>query len=283
MMRLINIGAIFVAILPSSIAAAQENVRPADNDNVPAIRLVRNGPWLRYETANFRVWCQCSAADVIALAKFFESERLLIQEYWADEHFYQPWQPACEVVVHGNAAEYSKQAGSSSDGTSGFCTIQVNQGRIVFRRIDLFGEKADWLASAFRHELTHVVVADLFRNGFVPPWANEGMATLSEPHWKQQQRSNLLRRAFSAGPAMRLRNLVSSAAPVPADLRITFYGQSQQVVRLLVGRRGPRQFVSFVQAALIRSYDAALQEFYDIDCVEDLEQLCRPDLLQAGS
>ena len=52
---------------------------------------------------------------------------------------------------------------------------------VVSRRIDLNGDSADLVEAIVPHEFTHILLWSELGEKGVPPWANEGIAVLSEP------------------------------------------------------------------------------------------------------
>ncbi|HEY2827048.1 MAG TPA: hypothetical protein VGJ04_05550, partial [Pirellulales bacterium] len=61
-----------------------------------------------------------------------------------------------------------------------------------------------------------------------------------------------------------------------------FYGQSVSLVKYLVDDQGPRQFVDFIARASKLGYDAALQEYYGLHDVGQLDRRWRRSLSAAG-
>ena len=71
----------------------------------------------------------------------------------------------------------------------GFSTMGMNGGRIIARRVNLRADHPTLLPAVLPHEITHVILADLFPTQQIPRWADEGMAVLSEPADEQQRRA----------------------------------------------------------------------------------------------
>jgi hypothetical protein len=142
--------------------------------------------------------------------------------------------------------------------------------RIVARRIDVRADRADWLDGALPHELTHVILADLFVDQPIARWADEGMAVLADTPAKQDQHLAAFHDAFARHNSLRLVQLVG-LQEYPAAGQGVFYGQSVSLVRFLVEQGTPQQFTGFLRQAADAGYDAALRDSYRIDGIADLE------------
>ena len=104
---------------------------------------------------------------------------------------------------------------------------------------------ARWTA-ILPHEVTHVVVADLFTVQQIPRWADEGIAVLAEPRREQNLRAADLRESLSSGQVFDLRQLMSIDTPEAKDWSL-YYAQSVSLTRFLVEQGTPEQLIQFVR------------------------------------
>jgi len=184
------------------------------------------------------------------------------KESWLGKQPSQPWVPKCDVVVHPHVAEYVQALGPGSQQTSGCATIQLDQGRVVARRIDFRADAADWKTETLPHELTHVVLADRFCRFRISPWADEGIAMLAESPTKLRRRLNDLRQVAADRSIYTARDLINvNSSPEPAS-RAAFYGQSLALVSLLLDWGSREQLLQFVEASQLKGPDAALRDIY---------------------
>jgi hypothetical protein len=120
------------------------------------------------------------------------------------------------------------------------------------------------------HEVTHVVLADLFPSRQIPRWADEGMAVLSEPPAEQALRVRDLADPLDKDVLFRLDALMTSDYPGGTYWAL-YYAQSVSLTRYLSELGTPPQFVRFVRATQGSNIDTALRQTYKIDGVADLE------------
>lgn len=242
-------------------------VRAADHDSSGTV------------TPNFRIhWC-AAAGDVRALADRCERLAAASKETWLTADRRAAWVPQCDVIVHPDTADYVQCLGAGSEQTSGCATIRLQDGRVVLRRIDLRADAGDWMSEALPHELTHVVLADRFCRTQIPPWADEGIAMLSESPQKLKQRLSDLRQAANGGLVYTPRELTSvKSSPEPA-FRALFFGQSLELVSLLLECGSREQLLQFVDASQTKDFDAALRDVYGDRRSSQFEQQYRACLL----
>ena len=130
----------------------------------------------------------------------------------------------------------------------GFSTMGMNGGRIIARRVNLRVDHPNLLRAILPHEITHVVLADLFPHQQIPRWADEGMAVLAEPANEQHLRAADLNDPLSTGRLYKLEQLMSMDYPEGQYWGL-YYAQSVSLTRFLVEQGTPAQFVQFVQRA----------------------------------
>jgi hypothetical protein len=118
------------------------------------------------------------------MARTCEAWRDHLRCQWLDTTDEQRWTPRCIVVVHADRASYLAAVGRGGERSFGSTWIDTQEDRVSGRRIDLLTDQQGTI-TALGHELAHVVVADAFGGKQPPPWANEGIALLSDSTDKQ--------------------------------------------------------------------------------------------------
>ncbi len=116
------------------------------------------------------------------------------------------------------------------------------------RKIHLRADHAQMRDAILPHEVTHVVVADLFIPEPLPRWADEGIAVLAEPPTEQQLKAAELREPLESGRVFPLDKLMAMDYPDAKDWSL-YYAQSVSLTRFLVEQGPPEQFVRFVRAS----------------------------------
>jgi peptidase MA superfamily protein len=213
-------------------------------------------------TRNFRVsWC-ASEQSVRELALHCEQLAATSRAAWLGKDGLGDWTPKCDVVVHPSTTEYVQALGPGSEQTTGCATIRLDGGRVVLRRVDLRADGVDWNTEALPHELTHVVLADRFCKTQIPPWADEGIALLSESPERMKQRLGELRRVAGGGFLYGARDLITIKTPPQPEFRPLFYGQSLALVSLLLDCGSREQLLQFVEISQIKGFDGALRDVY---------------------
>lgn len=224
--------------------------------------------WSVIETANFRVWSPMERQHAAALAERCETLRRELSQKWLAQRVSPNWLPKAEVVVHRTLGEYSAALNISGSESSGCSTIQLDQGRVTYRRIDLRADAVEWSTSTLPHELTHLVIADRFSVRQLPRWVDEGLAVLAESPAKRSQRRQAAAAAKRNQGSLALSDIVLGN-PNPRNC-LAFYVESAALVEFLVHRRGPEDFLKFVEKAMDNGYDQALREVYQLDGLRGL-------------
>lgn len=245
------------------------NALAANRSSQSRYRTWHSSGWTVLESANFRFCCVGRLTISDRLVEATEKLRIDLAEKWLGGA--EAWQPKCDLVLHATSAAYQRAVPGGQQ-TAGSGLIEVEGGKVVRRRIDIRADRPGWFDAALGHELTHVVLADLFPDGAVPAWADEGMAVLSDPSPKQDLHLRDLRLARQQRATYRLVELFALDGYPPAERHATFYGQSASLVRFLVARGTPEQFARFVRTASDHGHDRALREIYGMQGVEELER-----------
>lgn len=227
--------------------------------------------WNIQECNGFRVCSRGALPNDQALVTALDALRANLSRKWLGDVPLPVWRPKCEIILHTSQKAYLRAVPGGMQ-TVGSSLIESEHGRIVTRRIDVRGDQPGWLNAAVAHELTHVILADVFANGEVPRWADEGMAVLADTPEKQHLHLRDLRNARQQGSHWRMVELFTLAGYPDERRQAAFYGQSASVVKFLVERESPERFRQFVQASLKDGYDRALNDVYQIRGLRELEQ-----------
>lgn len=241
------------------------------------------GGWNVVETANFRFCSRGPLALTDKTLRATETLRTQLIGKWSGSSSQAgDWQPKCDVMLHGTPAAYLRSVPGGAQ-TLGSSLIDVANNAVVGRRIDIRADQPGWFDAALGHELTHLVLADLFADCQVPAWADEGMAVLADPSGKQDRHFRDLWLAQSQQASFRLAELFALDGYPSPDRQAAFYGQSASLVQYLVERGTPEQFVQFVRTGAAGGYEQALRDIYRLNGVSDLERRWRQHMMAVGA
>ena len=228
---------------------------PAGNSNEPmdvasAPMAVGGEPQVR-ETTNFRIF---SADGRLAerAAEAAEAVREAQAARWGSPAVQRTWAPRCEIHLYPDGKAFAA-ATDQPETSPGFSTLESDGKRITVRKVHLRADQPQLLTAVLPHEVTHVVVADLFPVQAIPRWADEGIAVLAEPETEQSLRARELRESLSSGRLFDLRQLMSIEAPKDKDWSL-YYAQSVSLTRFLVEQGTPEKLIQFVHASAPQGY-----------------------------
>ena len=180
------------------------------------------------------------------------------------------WTPKCEIHLYASAAEFSRETGQRPE-SPGFSTISVGEGRVVARRINLRADHASCVDAVLPHEVTHVVLADLFPTEQIPRWADEGVAVLAEPAKEQELRAADLEEPLASGRVFPVGKLFEMDYPRDQSWAL-YYAQSVSVTRFLVESASPDQFVRFVRESQQSGAEPAIRSVYGMRDLGELQE-----------
>lgn len=249
-------------------------VGPGISGEVPSIpiQVHRSGVWTVADSPNFRCCSQLSSPGCIPLMEQCENWLQLLRQTWTEgEADKTVWNPKCELVLHPSQTAYNRALNRPGDTSVGSTQMTFDEGRCVFRRIDLRADAKDWQCGALPHELTHTVLAERFKGRQLPRWIDEGMAMLSESEGKRRERLLDLRRTLDRGRSMPIHQLLRIDRQPASDLRDAFYGQSLGLTAWFVERSSPDEFANFVEELLRDGIEPALNRNYSLRGVAELQ------------
>lgn len=145
------------------------------------------------------------------------------------------------------------------------------------------GQSAEEISNNVRHELTHIIAADLSGGRLTTPW-QEGIAQFVEhPSAQLDEKMQLMRQIITEDRLLSWRDLNQPGATY-ADPRIG-YPQSLTIVAFLIQRNGMARFREFVEAMQESSgYRSALGQVYgaSADVLEKEWLAALPQFVTAG-
>ena len=164
-----------------------------DRWSVPAAGPIFPLAWQVLETDHFRVF-HADPALARKAAEAAEAVRAEQTDKWGSPAREAGWSPRCDLYLYPTPQEFARMTGQPET-SPGFSTMSINGDRVIARRVNLRADHPQLLTAILPHEVTHVVLADLFIQQQIPRWADEGMAVLAEPRTEQLGRASEL-----AGP-----------------------------------------------------------------------------------
>ena len=224
--------------------------------------------WQVYETPNFRVFHH-DARVAKAAGDAAESVRATQASGWASPAAQRQWTPLCDLYLYPSGKVFAWET-KQPENSPGFSTMTCNGNQVVSRRINLRADHPLLLTAILPHEVTHVVLADLFTEQQIPRWADEGLAVLAEPHAEQATRAAELQEPLEAGRVFDLSKLMAMDYPAAKDWSL-YYAQSVSMTRFLVEQGSPEKFVQFVQNAQRDGTERALRGTYGIGGFAELQ------------
>jgi hypothetical protein len=246
------------------VAKSNRPIAPADTSTSPA--------WLLHETANFTIF-HTDAALAEKVGEAAEAIRAKQARRWGSTATRGTWAPRCDLYLYPTAKDFARMTGQAET-SPGFSTMGINNNRIIARRVNLRADHPQMLTAILPHEVTHVVLADLFTQQQIPRWADEGMAVLSEPSSEQSLRANDLRGPLEEGRLFKLSELMAIDYPNTESWNL-YYAQSVSLTQFFVGLGTPEQFIKFVRGAQRSGVEQSMREVYNIAGFTELEDRWR--------
>jgi hypothetical protein len=244
--------------------ASSAPLEPLDVDTQPSSRDSQSGPgstWQIHETANFRIFHR-NARLAESAGEKAEATRAAQAKKWGSQAANKPWTPACEIYLYPDGKALA-EATQQPESSPGFSTMTSNGAQVVARRVNLRADHPQLLAAILPHEVTHVVLADIFTAKQIPRWADEGIAVLAEPRSEQQLRCAELQDPLESGRLFDVSKLMGMDYPEPKDWSL-YYAQSVSLTRFLVELNSPERFIRFVLDSHRNGPEAALADAYQI-------------------
>ena len=257
---------------PASLPTPDEVESESGPGPAAAISTATAPNWQIHETASFRIF-HADPALAEQAAEAAEAVRARQGTRWGSKAVQGPWSPRCDVYLYPTARDFARMTGQPET-SPGFSTMGVSGGRIVTRRVNLRADHPQLLSAILPHEVTHVVLADVFSDQQIPRWADEGMAVLAEPDAEQAGRAADLTGPLAEQRLFKLGQLMSIDYPESRHWNL-FYAQSVSLTQFLVRQGTASQFVAFIKNAQRNGPETAVREVYKFDGLDDLESRWR--------
>ncbi|WZO99455.1 hypothetical protein EP7_001062 [Isosphaeraceae bacterium EP7] len=237
--------------------------------SAPAPQQSQQAPdWVIRETPSFVIH-HVNPELAEKVADLAERAKDALARRWTGAPATAPWNPRCEIYLYPDGKVFAALTGQAEE-SPGFSTMGMNNGKIIGRRINLRADHPDLVGAVLPHELTHVVLADLFPKKQIPRWADEGIAVLSEPLNERDKRTAELTEPLSKGQVFRVNDLLELDYPSPKHWTL-FYAQSVSLTQFLVEQSSPGKFIDFLRTSQVSGTEPALLEHYGIQGLSDLE------------
>jgi hypothetical protein len=265
--------AFLIASAFPTVACGCDECRAAD---VAAVNrpLTKRTLLTKAETEDFDVYSYDSSWPAAEVGKLAEDRRTAIYQHWRGKDVLNPWTPKCVLVLHSSRQSYLTEVGRGGERTLGSSLLDVQKGVCRSRRIDLLTDASNKI-TALSHELTHIVISDIFRGQRLPQWLDEGIAILADAHEKQLRHAEDWSQAKARGTAFSVGGLVGLETYPPPSQFPAFYGGSASLTALLARRGDSTRLLKFVEASIEVGYDKALRDVYQIEGLAELEQIWR--------
>ncbi|AMV38313.1 peptidase MA family metallohydrolase [Planctomyces sp. SH-PL62] len=254
------------AELPDSIPDAAPASAPAAGLGASPVS------WQVHETESFRIF-HVDPALAAKAAAAAEAVRVSQGTRWGSPTARGAWSPRCDIYLYPTASDFARMTGQPET-SPGFSTMGIGGGQVVARRVNLRADHPQLISAILPHEVTHVVLADVFADQQIPRWADEGMAVLAEPAAEQVGRAVELHAPLAENRVFQLEKLMAIDYPESQDWNL-YYAQSVSLTQFLMAEGTPAQFVAFLKNAQQDGTDAALRGTYRIAGLDDLERRWR--------
>ena len=229
---------IFLSLFSSLLGLGDFSPAAEQPSKTPAVTLrhSQTAAWHVAESDNFRFFHHSQPEIVQRIATLCEESRRTIRKRWLPDQGLQNWTIKCDVYLYPTAQEFQQKTRFPAD-SWGFADMEIGQGRVWMRRLDLRSDVEARLTSVAVHELTHVVLADRFAIRQIPRWADEGIALNSEPPKRQQDLRRWLAGEIRQGRGFSLSQLMA-VRQYPSDKHLgdLFYAQSGSLIEFLVSQ-----------------------------------------------
>lgn len=236
------------------ILRAAESV-PAQRVRAEVLRHSQANGWHVAESRNFRFHHHSQSKLVDRLAVLCEDSRTAIRHRWLAAFGAANWSIKCDVFLYPTPTEYQQKTRFPAD-SWGFADLEIGEGKVWMRRLDLRSDNEARVFNVAVHELTHVILADRFAHKQIPRWADEGIALNSEPATRQRDMRGWLAGEIKQGRGFTLQQLLSMQQyPQNKHLGDLFYAQSGSLVEFLLvqnsdSEEGVIRFVENAQRGL---------------------------------
>jgi hypothetical protein len=266
-----------ICATPAARAASPERI-PAPLQSRVAIHFLNEqlGDDPVAETDSFRIHHAGSRSLAEKVARLAERAKADAEEKWFGTAG-EKWEPRCELFLHDDETEFCHATGLPQ-AIPGVSTTRLDGEHLVSRRADFCCTAPNWVSTVLPHEVTHVVVTGRFRERRLPPWANEGIAVLSEPRQRIGLHLRNLSRYRREGKLFRIEELMELPDYPRGELLGAFYAQSVSLVEFLADQKGAQAVTQFLRDGLRIGFPRSLMKHYGLS-TDELDELWRRQTL----
>lgn len=236
-----------------------------------SVQRYQKGGWNTLESVSFRVHQRGSFVDV-RLINELEEHRAALQSKWLGGSTGRSWDPKCDVFIHESGEDF-RQATKKSPEMLASTMLEVGEGRVWMRRVSVRGDVGTDFDQVVKHEVTHVVLADVFRDFQIPRWLDEGIAVAEEQSVRRASINRQLLEAVEVSRHAELSDLLTMerfpADQVQSDV---LYAQSASLVEFLLSKKSPMQLVAFAKSCRNHSVQESLQRHFGFADVQEAER-----------
>jgi hypothetical protein len=239
--------------------------------NESMIKQYEKAGWKVVESTSFRVH-QSSAFVEKALIEDLEQHRTVLQAKWQGGSTGRTWDPKCDIFIYATPAEFEKETRRSAETLA--CTLlEVGEGRVWMRRVSVRGDVGLDFDQVLKHEVTHVVLADVFRDFQIPRWLDEGIAVAEEQSSRRRQINQQLLEAVEVSRHADLSDLLCmSRFPADRTRADVLYAQSASLVEFLLTKKSPVVLVNFAKCCRTQSLEESMRRHFGFDSMEQAER-----------
>ncbi|MBY0589400.1 hypothetical protein K2X85_19665 [bacterium] len=236
-----------------------------------SVRKYQSGGCNVSESISFRIFQKEGFADA-ALIDQLESHRASLQVKWLGGGTGRSWDPKCDIHIHATPEEF-QQATKRSPDMLASTLLEIGEGRVWRRQVAIRGDIQKNFTPVILHEVTHVVLADVFRDFQVPRWLDEGIAVAEE---QSDRRANINRQLLEAVEVSRHSDLIElmtmAQFPVDRTRSDVMYAQSASLVEFLLTKKSPVALVSFAKACRHLSVEESLRRHFGFNNAQEAER-----------
>lgn len=209
-----------------------------------------------YRTANFVVKAATpELAQEIGLAA--EKYRREMADHWLGEEL-PDWSQPCPIT-----------ADVGELGAGGVTSFVFDRGEVYRWEMAVQGTRERVLDSVLPHEVTHTIFASHFRQQ-LPRWADEGACTTVEHESERAKHEHLLIDFLQTGRGIAFNDMFRMKE-YPQDI-LPLYSQGHALARFLIGKKGPRVYVRYVEDGLrTDDWTAATRKNYGFEDLSELQ------------
>lgn len=184
------------------------------------------------------------------------------------------WDERCPIIIeigrHAGGETSFGFAGGSRDGS-----VKATP---MGWQMKIFGPPDRVLDAVLPHEITHTIFATHFGRP-LPRWADEGACTTVEHESERAKNHQMLIDFLTATPSRGIPfNRMFTMKQYPHDI-LPLYAQGYSLARFLIGQKGKRHFIKYIEAGLalerpaatLRGWDMVTDEFYGFEDLSELQ------------